>query len=43
MDYGTFLIKMQTGWILDGNTWYYLNSSGVMQIGWLLDGNTCYY
>ena len=30
-------------WVLDGNTWYYMNGSGAMQTGWVLDGNTWYY
>ena len=34
---------MQTGWINDGGTWYYTNSSGVMQTGWLEEGGYHYY
>ena len=34
---------MQKWWVKDGNTWYYLNGSGVMQTGWLQDGGKWYY
>lgn len=34
---------MQTGWIKDSETWYYLNNSGVMQTGWVNDSETWYY
>ena len=34
---------MQTGWLQDGGTWYYLNSSGAMETGWLQDGGKWYY
>ena len=32
-----------TGWLKDGNNWYYLNAEGVMQTGWVKDGNNWYY
>lgn len=34
---------MKTGWVLDNNTWYYLDSNGVMKTGWILDRGTWYY
>lgn len=34
---------VQTGWVKDGNTWYYLKPNGAMATGWLRDGNTRYY
>jgi len=34
---------MQTGWLLDGSTWYYLQANGAMKTGWLLDNGTWYY
>ena len=34
---------MQTGWLNDRGTWYYLNGSGAMQTGWLNDNGTWYY
>jgi N-acetylmuramoyl-L-alanine amidase len=34
---------MQTGWLNNNGTWYYLNSSGSMQTGWLAYGGTWYY
>ena len=35
--------RKQTGWLLDGNTYYFLNYKGAMQIGWLLYNNQYYY
>jgi glucan-binding YG repeat protein len=29
---------MATGWIIDGGSWYYLNSSGVMLYNTTIDG-----
>ena len=34
---------METGWLQDGGTWYYLNSSGAMETGWAKVGGTWYY
>ena len=34
---------MQTGWLKQGNQWYYLNSSGAMVTNWQKTGNTWYY
>jgi len=35
---------MQTGWLLLGNTWYYLDSSGAMYgQGWHWINGKCYY
>ena len=34
---------MRTGWLLLGDTWYYLHDSGAMAIGWLLLDNSWYY
>lgn len=34
---------MQTGWVKDRGTWYYLASDGKMQTGWIKDGGTWYY
>ena len=34
---------MQTGWLKQGNTWYYLKSSGAMAAGWCQVGSTWYY
>ena len=32
-----------TGWIKDGNKWFYLREDGVVAIGWFRDGNKWYY
>lgn len=34
---------MQTGWLNDGGTWYYLKSSGAMTTGWTPVGGTWYH
>lgn len=34
---------MQTGWIHDGQSWYYMNQDGTQYKGWLLLGNNYYY
>jgi glucan-binding YG repeat protein len=34
---------MKTGWLKDGDKWYYLNQNGDMKTGWLQDGNKWYY
>ena len=34
---------MQTGWVKDGNTWYYMNSSGAMVTGWQKVNGTWYF
>ncbi len=35
---------MQTGWLQDGGTWYYLNGSGAMKASqWFQVGGTWYY
>jgi len=34
---------MQTGWIHDGQSWYYMNSDGTQYKGWLLLDNDYYY
>ncbi len=34
---------MQTGWVNDGGTWYYMNPSGAMATGWIKDGGKDYY
>ena len=34
---------MQTGWVKDGTTWYYMNSSGAMLTGWQLINGSWYY
>ena len=34
---------MQTGWVKDGEQWYYLNASGAMHTGWLKDTNGKWY
>ena len=34
---------MMTGWLLQGNTWYYLKGNGAMATGWNWVGNKCYY
>ena len=42
--YYTFIDgKMQTGWLLYNNTWYYLSESGVMVTGWITLGDKAYY
>ena len=33
----------QTGWINDGQSWYYLNADGTQYKGWLLLNNNYYY
>ena len=33
----------QTGWINDGQSWYYMNSDGTQYKGWLLLDNSYYY
>lgn len=34
---------MQTGWVKDKGTWYYLNQSGAMSIGWIQENGRWYY
>ena len=34
---------MKTGWVKDGESWYYLSESGAMKTGWVKDGETWYY
>ena len=34
---------MQTGWVQDNGTWYYLNGSGAMQTGWFEVNGKWYY
>lgn len=34
---------MQTGWLKDGKTWYYLNQNGAMATGWQKVGGSWYY
>ena len=34
---------METGWKLDGSTWYKLGDNGYMQTGWVNDGDAWYY
>ncbi|MBQ2704744.1 MAG: hypothetical protein IJF58_04265 [Clostridia bacterium] len=34
---------MATGWLLIGNTWYYLADGGAMLTGWQYIGGTWYY
>lgn len=34
---------MQTGWLNDNGTWYYLQASGAMKTGWLNDNGTWYF
>lgn len=34
---------MQTGWINDGQSWYYMNTDGTQYKGWLLLNNEYYY
>ena len=34
---------MLTGWVKDGATWYYMNSSGAMLTGWQLINGSWYY
>ena len=43
LDYSTGAMK--TGWVADGNYWYYLNPvNGIMQTGWItIDGDGTYY
>jgi glucan-binding YG repeat protein len=31
------------GWVQDGNSWYHLDSSGIMQKGWIKDANGLWY
>lgn len=33
----------QTGWVKDGNYWYYIDSSGTKKRGWIKDGGSWYY
>lgn len=32
-----------SGWLQEGNKWYYLNSDGTIKTGWLQEGSTWYY
>ncbi|OCA88285.1 hypothetical protein A8F94_10835 [Bacillus sp. FJAT-27225] len=32
-----------SGWKLQNNTWYYINSDGSYKKGWMLEGNSWYY
>ncbi|CMZ27448.1 choline binding protein A [Streptococcus pneumoniae] len=34
---------MATGWVKDGDTWYYLNANGDMATGWLQYNGSWYY
>lgn len=35
---------LQTGWLKEGDNWYYLDAkTGAMQTGWVKDGNQWYY
>ena len=34
---------MQTGWVNDGQSWYYMNQDGTQYKGWLLLDNSYYY
>ena len=34
---------MATGWLKEGNTWYYLKPSGEMVTGWKMINGTWYY
>ena len=34
---------MATGWLNDGNAWYYFNNSGAMVTGWQLINSRWYY
>ena len=34
---------MMTGWLQQGNTWYYLKASGAMATNWNWVENKCYY
>ena len=34
---------MQTGWLKQGGTWYYLKGSGAMVTGWFQVGDKWYY
>lgn len=34
---------MQTGWLFNGGSWYYLKDNGYMAIGWIKDKETWYY
>lgn len=34
---------LKTGWLLDNDKWYYLNSKGNMLTGWITDNGTWYY
>jgi len=34
---------MRTGWLLQGDTWYYLDDSGTMASGWRTIGGKSYY
>ena len=33
----------KTGWVLDGDSWYYHSSTGAQQSGWLTLGTDTYY
>lgn len=35
--------KKITGWMKDGDTWYFMDEAGHMATGWVKDGNTWYY
>ncbi len=35
--------SLRTGWINDGNTWYYLDGSGKHATGWLDQNNQRYF
>ena len=34
---------MQTGWVKDNDTWYYLDNSGAMKTGWFTVSGKWYY
>ena len=34
---------MQTGWVKDAGTWYFMNTSGEMKTGWVKDGASWYF
>jgi hypothetical protein len=34
---------LDTGWVAEGQNWYYLDANGVMQTGWIHDGHSWYY
>ena len=35
--------KVHTGWLKDGDVWYFMDKNGIMQTGWLHDKNAWYY